>query len=56
MLRSYQIGVQSLCDGAGVDTSGTLLALGDQPHIPVDVLQRIIEEAKQTPDRLMIRT
>ena len=54
MLRSYQIGVQSLCDGAGVDTSGTLLALGDQPHIPVDVLQRIIEEAKQTPDRLMI--
>lgn len=54
MLRSYQIGVQSLCDGAGVDTSGTLLALGDQPHIPVDVLQRIIEEAKQTPDRLVI--
>ncbi|MBI1297766.1 NTP transferase domain-containing protein [bacterium] len=54
MLRSYQIGVRSLCADPAMDAPGTLLALGDQPHIPVDVLQRIIKEAKLTPDQLVI--
>lgn len=54
MLRSYQIGVQSLCHDAGVNVPGTLLALGDQPHIPVEVLQRIIEQVQQTPDQIVI--
>ncbi|MEZ4638488.1 MAG: nucleotidyltransferase family protein [Caldilineaceae bacterium] len=54
MLRSYQIGVRSLLDAAQNDPPGALLALGDQPHIPVDVIARIIEQAGRTPDRIVI--
>lgn len=54
MLRSYQIGVQSLNQDSHDALAGTLLALGDQPHIPAKVIQRIIEQAQQTPDQIVI--
>jgi molybdenum cofactor cytidylyltransferase len=52
MLRSYQEGVQYLRGQWPV--LGTLLALGDQPHIPVAVIRAILEQAAQTPDVLVI--
>jgi molybdenum cofactor cytidylyltransferase len=33
---------------------GALLALGDQPHIPVPVIGQVIEEAQRAPTRLII--
>jgi molybdenum cofactor cytidylyltransferase len=51
MLTSYQVGVRALQATA---CSGTLIALGDQPHIPVAVIQQIIEQAQRTPDSLVI--
>lgn len=52
MLRSYQVGVRIL-EGE-VTVAGTLLALGDQPHIPVEVIGAIIEQAAQTPAQIVI--
>jgi molybdenum cofactor cytidylyltransferase len=56
MLSSYQAGIRELLQGGGavVKPAGTLLALGDQPHIPVDVLALIIQQAQQTPDQIVI--
>ena len=51
MLTSYQVGVRALEQTA---CSGTLIALGDQPHIPVAIIQQIIEQAQRTPDSLVI--
>jgi molybdenum cofactor cytidylyltransferase len=33
---------------------GTLLALGDQPHIPVSVIQCVIEQSLRTPESIVI--
>lgn len=52
MLRSYQIGINALV--SRTEVVGTLLALGDQPHIPIYVLQQLVEQAQQTPDRIVI--
>lgn len=41
-------------DGSRVPPVGTLLALGDQPHIPPDVIRRILEEADKMPDQIVI--
>jgi molybdenum cofactor cytidylyltransferase len=57
MLSSFQCGVRHLLSGqAGASERylGTLLALGDQPHIPMDVIQSVIEQARQTPGRIVI--
>ncbi|MCC6168257.1 MAG: nucleotidyltransferase family protein [Caldilineaceae bacterium] len=53
MLSSYQTGVRHL-QAADAPTAGALLALGDQPHIPVTVLETILCQARQTPDYLVI--
>jgi molybdenum cofactor cytidylyltransferase len=53
MLSSYQVGVRHLTH----DTAsylGTLLALGDQPHVPVEVITQILVQARQTPDRIVV--
>lgn len=51
MLTSYQVGVAALDNS---QFSGSLLALADQPHIPVGVLRQVIEQARNTPDRVVI--
>lgn len=53
MLSSYQTGVRHL-DAQGEQWAGTLLALGDQPHIPVPIIRQVIDQARQTPDRIVI--
>ncbi len=54
MVRSYQVGVRHLREIDDAHIRGTLLALGDQPHIPVAVLRAIIEQAQRTPDQIVI--
>jgi CTP:molybdopterin cytidylyltransferase MocA len=59
MLRSYQAGIRSLLpstvEAAGDHPPvGALLALGDQPHIPADVIRPIIEACRRTPDQIVI--
>jgi molybdenum cofactor cytidylyltransferase len=53
MLSSYQVGVRHLL-AAGGSFLGTLLALGDQPHIPIDVIRQVIEQARTSPDQIVI--
>jgi molybdenum cofactor cytidylyltransferase len=53
MLSSYQAGVRHLLAGADSHL-GALLALGDQPHVPVDVLRQVIAQARQTPELIVI--
>lgn len=53
MLSSYQAGVRHLLS-QDTTCAGALLALGDQPHIPVSVLRLLIAQAQQTPDQLII--
>ncbi len=33
---------------------GCLLALGDQPHIPISAIKEVVKQAQRTPDRLVI--
>jgi molybdenum cofactor cytidylyltransferase len=56
MLSSYQVGVTELLsrEATGTRQTGTLLALGDQPHIPVDVLRQVICQVQQTPEQIVI--
>ncbi len=56
MLSSHQAGLRRLLSQAheGDELSGALLALGDQPHIPADVIRQVIEQARRTPDALVI--
>ncbi len=53
MLNSYQAGVRYL-QAAEFPAAGALLALGDQPHIPVAVLEAILCQARQTPGQIVI--
>lgn len=53
MLSSYQSGVRHL-QAADAAIGGALLALGDQPHIPVEVLETILCQARQTPGQMVI--
>jgi molybdenum cofactor cytidylyltransferase len=53
MLSSYQVGVHYLVSGTA-PYSGTLLALGDQPHVPVQVIRLVIEAAHTAPDQIVI--
>jgi molybdenum cofactor cytidylyltransferase len=57
MLSSYQTGIRYLQSQATPVTDlslGTLLALGDQPHIPLDVIRQVIAQARATPDHIVI--
>lgn len=53
MLSSYQVGVRHLQSQA-LPYQGTLLALGDQPHIPIDVIRQVIARAQCTPEQIVI--
>jgi molybdenum cofactor cytidylyltransferase len=53
MLSSYQTGVQHLL-ATGSTCLGALLALGDQPHVPVEIVRQVIEAATATPDQIVI--
>ncbi|MCC6453889.1 MAG: nucleotidyltransferase family protein [Caldilineaceae bacterium] len=53
MLSSYQVGVRHLQDAAS-PALGALLALGDQPHIPVEVIRQVIEQANSSPGQIVI--
>ncbi|MDE0199871.1 MAG: nucleotidyltransferase family protein [Caldilineaceae bacterium] len=53
MLRSYQVGVEALCrDHRPV--CGTLLALGDQPHIPRGVIRQILGSVQDAPEAVVV--
>ncbi len=61
MLTSYQTGVAALKDKNFQFTvqhslliPGTLLALADQPHIPLSVIRQVIAQAQSTPDQVVI--
>lgn len=45
MLRSYQEGIEALLK-RDLPVLGALLALGDQPHIPFEVVRQIVERAR----------
>jgi molybdenum cofactor cytidylyltransferase len=51
MVRSYQIGIEALLTS---HCSGVLIALGDQPHIPVSVICQVLDQARGVPDQLVI--
>ena len=53
MLSSYQAGLRHLQQTRPTCT-GTLLALGDQPHIPTAVIARIVAQARRTPTQMVI--
>ena len=53
MLRSYQVGVEALCR-ADRQVCGTLLALGDQPHIPQGVIRQIIGRVHAEPGAVVV--
>jgi molybdenum cofactor cytidylyltransferase len=54
MLRSYQEGIRALLPSSAGSSCGALLALGDQPHIPADVIRHIIEACRRAPDQIVI--
>ena len=58
MLTSYQTGIAALNNSQFTihhsPFSGSLLALADQPHIPVPVIRQVIEQAQSTPEQIVI--
>lgn len=52
LLQSFQVGLQYLSSVG--DMIGTLLALGDQPHVPASVSTKIIDEANRFPSKIII--
>lgn len=56
MLSSFQAGIRHLSGAHHPEQPylGALLALGDQPHIPVPVIAQVIEQARRTPHSLVI--
>ena len=53
MLRSFQVGVEALIGEHG-PAQGTLLALGDQPHISAGVVRRVIGCAAVNGDSIVV--
>jgi len=53
MLRSFQVGVEALLS-ENRPLGGSLLALGDQPHIPVAVVRSIIGYAAENADLIVV--
>lgn len=51
MLESFQIGINALQKTA---VGGALLALGDQPHIPVGIISSIVKAAMESPNSILI--
>ena len=52
MLRSIQIGITHLAQIPAL--TGTLLALGDQPHISRPTIRRVLAASTEHPDRIVI--
>ena len=53
MLSSYQAGIQWLIE-QGNRASGLLLALSDQPHLPIEVVRDVCTAARTQPDAIVI--
>jgi molybdenum cofactor cytidylyltransferase len=53
MLSSYQAGLRHLL-AEQTAYLGFLVALGDQPHIPVEVIHQVIAQARLTPHQIVI--
>ena len=53
MLSSYQAGIQWLIE-QGNRASGLLLALSDQPHLPMEVVRDVCTVARTQPDAIVI--
>jgi molybdenum cofactor cytidylyltransferase len=57
-LSSYQVGVQALLGQEGLpgrgDWCGSLLSLGDQPHVSTCVIEQLLAQCQVTPDRIVI--
>jgi len=51
LLESFQAGLTALRRGRA---AGALLTLGDQPHVPLHVFERVVRQAQATPDRLVL--
>ena len=51
MVTSYQAGIAALHNSS---FSGCLLALADQPHIAIEIIRQVIEQAQTTPDQIVI--
>lgn len=51
MLCSYQTGLSALMERSA---TGAILALGDQPHIPIAILSSIVQQAMATPEQIVI--
>lgn len=58
MLTSFQAGIDFILHSRftihGSPFSGVLLALADQPHIPVAVIRQVIAVAQCRPDRIVV--
>lgn len=58
MLSSLQAGIQHIMDklepGSNLRFPGVLLSLGDQPQLPVPVVESIIAQADITPEAIII--
>lgn len=58
MLTSYQTGIEALrayeAETGREPCIGALFALGDQPHIPPEVIRQVIEQAVRTPSSPVI--
>jgi molybdenum cofactor cytidylyltransferase len=53
MLSSYQAGIAALLDD-NAPYHGTLLALGDQPHVPVRAIRLVLEAAHTDPSSIVV--
>lgn len=53
MLSSYQAGITALLDD-NTPYYGTLLALGDQPHVPVRAIRHLLEAARAEPSAIIV--
>jgi molybdenum cofactor cytidylyltransferase len=53
MLSSYQTGVRYLLSER-LPALGALLALGDQPHVPIDVIRQVLDQARSSPEEIVI--
>lgn len=54
MVGSLQTGLGALLKPGNPAWPGTLLALGDQPHIPVSVIRAVLDQVEITPDKVVI--
>jgi molybdenum cofactor cytidylyltransferase len=60
MFSSYRAAVRHLLESEArpepqaAQLAGALFALGDQPHVPVEVIAAIVEQARLSPEKIVI--